>query len=263
MQKYRTYGLPPYKVVTIHGGPGAPGSIAPVARELSKQWNIIEPFQTENTINGQVEELHERILHQCQPPVVLIGHSWGAWLAFLYASKYPDTTKKIILISAGVFTDKYNADLMKTRMERLSDTESTNLHAISTELNKPGNENNSQLFQQMADLISKADAYKTIAHNKETIAYQPHIYQTVWDEAVQLRQSGKLLHAGQIIKCPVIAIHGNYDPHSYEGVKKPLENVVENFAFFLLQKCGHEPWNEYYAKDEFYRIVKEAIKRDL
>jgi len=35
MKNLRKYGHKPFVVAVIHGGPGAPGEIAPVARELS------------------------------------------------------------------------------------------------------------------------------------------------------------------------------------------------------------------------------------
>ena len=62
---------------------------------------------------------------------------------------------------------------------------------------------------------------------------------------------------GEKIKCPVVAIHGDYDPHPAEGVKKPLLKVVKNFRFILLKNCGHKPWIEQKAKDEFYIILKK------
>ena len=30
---------------------------------------------------------------------------------------------------------------------------------------------------------------------------------------------------GRKIKCPVVAIHGDYDPHLAEGVREPLSRV--------------------------------------
>jgi pimeloyl-ACP methyl ester carboxylesterase len=74
-----------------------------------------------------------------------------------------------------------------------------------------------------------------------------------------MRSSGALLkHAGRI-NCPVLAIHGDYDPHPYTGVKLPLEKVIKNFRFQLLEKCGHEPWNEVHAKQTFFNILEEEI----
>lgn len=62
------------------------------------------------------------------------------------------------------------------------------------------------------------------------------------------------------IECPVIAIHGKNDPHPWKGVKIPLENRLNGFKMFLIDKCGHDPWKEYYAKEEFFTILKSEIK---
>lgn len=58
----------------------------------------------------------------------------------------------------------------------------------------------------------------------------------------------------------MVAIHGEYDSHSWEGVKKPLSKVIENFKFILLENCGHTPWNEIYAKDVFYEILFQELE---
>jgi pimeloyl-ACP methyl ester carboxylesterase len=78
-------------------------------------------------------------------------------------------------------------------------------------------------------------------------------------DAEELRRSGKLLKYGKHIKCPVVAIHGDYDPHPALGVQKPLSAILKNFRFILLKNCGHKPWVERQAKDEFYGILKEEL----
>ncbi|MHA2061833.1 MAG: alpha/beta fold hydrolase, partial [Candidatus Sifarchaeia archaeon] len=35
MKNLRIYGNKPFNIAVLHGGPGAPGEMAPVARELS------------------------------------------------------------------------------------------------------------------------------------------------------------------------------------------------------------------------------------
>jgi pimeloyl-ACP methyl ester carboxylesterase len=68
-----------------------------------------------------------------------------------------------------------------------------------------------------------------------------------------------LLALAQHIQCPVIAIHGDYDPHPAEGVHKPLSLALANFRFILLKKCGHTPWLERWARENFYRIIKAEL----
>jgi hypothetical protein len=53
----RKYGRRPFSIVVIHGGPGAPGEMAPVARELLKVAGILEPLQTADSVEGQVAKI--------------------------------------------------------------------------------------------------------------------------------------------------------------------------------------------------------------
>jgi len=41
----RSYGTAGPLVIVLHGGPGAPGYMAPVARGLADSFRIVEPFQ--------------------------------------------------------------------------------------------------------------------------------------------------------------------------------------------------------------------------
>jgi pimeloyl-ACP methyl ester carboxylesterase len=45
------------------------------------------------------------------PPVILIGFSWGAWLCFILAARYPELVKKLILVSSGAFEEHYTTSL--------------------------------------------------------------------------------------------------------------------------------------------------------
>ncbi|MGA9187011.1 MAG: hypothetical protein WB014_00230 [Methanosarcina sp.] len=43
MKSLRKYGNLPFTVAVIHGGPGAPGEMAPVARELASCRGVLDP----------------------------------------------------------------------------------------------------------------------------------------------------------------------------------------------------------------------------
>jgi hypothetical protein len=53
MKNLRIYGKKPFNIAVIHGGPGAPGEIAAVARELSSITGVLEPLQTATSLKGQ------------------------------------------------------------------------------------------------------------------------------------------------------------------------------------------------------------------
>ena len=93
--------------------------MAPVAKELSSVAGILEPLFKLRTINGQLEELYNVISDFAEIPVILAGHSWGAWLIYIFAAHYPEIVSKIILIGSGPFKEEYARSITKVRLNRL------------------------------------------------------------------------------------------------------------------------------------------------
>ena len=233
--------------------------MAPVACEISLSHGVIEPFQTERTVTGQVAELKKVLTDQVNQPVTLIGHSWGAILSFIVTAKNPALVKKLILVSSGVFDDTYATGIMSTRLDRLSHEDRFVLDSLVTKLNDQENRDNNRIFAEFGTIIDKAESCDPLVHKSEVIEYRYDIYEHVWKQAQELRTSGGLVALGTHIHCPVVAIHGDYDPHPADGVKIPLSRVIKNFKFILLEKCGHRPWLERSARDRFYEIINEEL----
>ena len=61
------------------------------------------------------------------------------------------------------------------------------------------------------------------------------------------------------IRRPVTAIHGDYDPHPAQGVQDPLSRTLKRFTFILLKNCGHTPWIERAAREEFYAVLEREL----
>jgi pimeloyl-ACP methyl ester carboxylesterase len=259
MKNLRIYGKAPYSIAVIHGGPGAPGDLAPVARELSTEWGVLEPLQTKDSLEGQVLELKEILERQAHLPIILIGHSWGAFLSFILAGRYPKLVEKLILVASGPYEAHYAKSLMEKRLEKLNDNERADILNIMEKLENSKVLNKDELFSHIGRLLSKADSYNQIEHDSEIIQFQFEINNKVWAEASELRSSGNLLALGKNIICPVIAIHGDYDSHPAEGVEKPLMRILADFNFYLLEKCGHYPWREKEARSSFYKILKNEL----
>jgi pimeloyl-ACP methyl ester carboxylesterase len=259
MRNPEKYGKPPFETAVIHGGPGAPGEMAPVARELSKHRGILEPLQSATSVDGQVEELKTLLEEHGDLPVTLIGHSWGAWLVFVFAARHPSLVSKVILVGSGPFEAKYAESIMPTRLSRLSKEDRAMVETLMNEMNNSAAKNKTATMSTFGKLLSKADSFDPLPHDDEVKDFQLDVYQGVWPEAAELRKSGKLLKLGEKIQCPVIAIHGEYDPHPGEGIKKPLSLVLKDFEFIELDKCGHDPWIERHAKDKFYEILNREL----
>lgn len=261
MKDLRKYGNPPFNVAVIHGGPGAPGEMAPVARKLSSNWGVLEPFQTAASLEGQVKELYCVLEKNGDLPVTLIGWSYGAMLGFIFTARYSLMVKKLILVGSAVFEQKYALKIMETRLSRLNEKEKTEILAIIETLNNTAVKDKNTLMSRLGELFFKADSYDPLLYKSEALEYQYHIFQSVWEDAEKLRASGELLELGRNIQCPIVAIHGDYDPHPYQGIQKSLSCVIKDFRFILLEKCGHYPWIERMARGRFYDIIKKELKQ--
>jgi pimeloyl-ACP methyl ester carboxylesterase len=230
---FRTHGSHPLCVVVVHGGPGADGDLGDMATRLALHHGVLEPMQTATTIDGQIDELKAVIESQAEPPVYLIGHSWGAWLAALLTARHPNLVGKLILVASGPFEAKYVAQLSAIRAERrAANADSDNF----------------------APIMPHAREVEPLPH-----VPVPGLFEAIWPAANQLRASGELLETVATIGRAVVAIHGDYDPHPADGVREPLTRVLTDFRMILLERCGHSPWRERYAAESFYDVVEREL----
>ena len=261
MENVRRYGKPPYEIALLHGGPGAPGSMAPVAYGLEKEFGVIEPLQSADSVQGQVEELNGQ-LAAFGSPKILIGHSWGAWLAWIYAAQYPKMVRHIILVASGVFDERYVGSLMSDRLLKLDEKERRTVDILMAKMRS--DKLDAADFGEFGRLMTKADSYcyKESIYEEAPLAAMPQVYESVWPEAARMRKSGELMALASKISCKITAIHGADDPSPYQGVRDVLHEHGVEFDFILLDKCGHSPWEEKYCAESFFEILSTLIKEN-
>ncbi len=256
----RKYSRPPYKIAVLHGGPGAPGYMAAVARELSDIVGVIEPLQTENSLMAQIEELEKQLANHADPPVILIGSSWGAVLALFTAARKEIKIDKLILIGSAVFDAESSSRIEGIRMSRLDDKKRRQLDTIRTELDDPDNRDKAKVAKEWGDIFFHTDVYDPIITDLEVIEVQYDINVKVWGEFVILRDTPEFLKREfSKIDVPTVVIHGDYDPHPIEGIRPFLESCLKDVRFHILPRCGHYPWIERHAQCQFYEILRKEI----
>jgi pimeloyl-ACP methyl ester carboxylesterase len=260
MNNLRIHGNKPFSIAVVHGGPGARGEMYPVACAISAENGVLEPLQTASSVEGQVEELKTVLEDHGQPPLLLIGFSWGAWLSYLLTAYHPALVRKLILISSGPFEEKYAAQIMETRLSHLDQPQRQEVLSLLAALNCDTLDAGG--FTRFGELMGIADSFDQLPQKAAAIEGSQDfaVFQRVWTQAAELRRTGELLKAGQNITCPVVAIQGDYDPHPAAGIKEPLSRVLKDFRFILLKQCGHCPWIERSARDDFYRTLMTEIR---
>ena len=258
---FRQYGYPPYRVAVLHGGPGAPGYMAPVARELAKIAGVLEPLQSANSLEGQIEELRTQVVDHGNPPMTVIGSSWGAILALFLAARHTELVRKAILIGSAVFDAESSDRVRKRRLERLTQVNRARHDTILRELAQVSGEKRDQLFAEWADIFFDADVYDPLTRDLEVLEAQPDINERVWSDFKVLRDRPNFL-ADEFSKIgiPVIVIHGEHDPHPIKGIRPLLESCLLDVRFEILPQCGHYPWVERHARERFFEILTRELR---
>ncbi len=252
----RLYGKVPYSVVLVHGGPGAVGALKGFAKELNERTGVgvVEAIQSEYSIAELIEELYHQIKDNCVEKVVLIGHSWGAWLVALFAERYPELVNCIILVGCAPLEDKYVAEIGSRRFANLTEEQARLFQRLIN------NQMTDEDMEKIPAMFEKSDNYyledKELHRADKT---DSEMHNVIWSEAAKLRTDGKLLEVFKRIHSKIYLIQGAYDPHPVKGVTIPLQENNVPCETYILEKCGHSPFMEKYAKDEFYNILTEII----
>ena len=259
------HGKAPYQAALLHGGPGACGEVGPLACELETLTGrgILEPWQTADSIEGQVTELKRQLEMHATGPLTLAGYSWGAWLALIFAARYPLSVKKLLLLSSGPLDERYAATVEKLRGSRLSNEERINFAASLKALRESSGEvERRAALERLHVLSERCDCFDALPPDeceRSAVVFRSDVYEKVWSEAAKMRREGVLLECISLIRCPVIALHGDHDPHPAEGVRRPLEDRLADVKFIELKDCGHIPWQERLARDEYLRRLSVAL----
>ena len=217
MRNLRTYGNRPFSVAVLHGGPGYPGTAAPVARELASDFGVLEPLQSADTIDGQVTELAAVVQENGDLPVILVGWSWGSTLALIAAVRNPDVVRKLILVCGASLQTKYRENLFIDKLNRLSDDERAEVFPLQEIAYGDAPGDKAAAMARLFELFSKADSYELLPYADETIEYQVDINRAVGGESHKLYVGGGLPKMLSDIKCPVVAINGDYDTRPAAG----------------------------------------------
>lgn len=256
---FRLHGKSPHMVVAVHGGPGGIGEARPFAEELAKKFGVVEPFLMAKTFEGQVLELKSVVEDKAMTPVILVGHSYGAMISYVFAARYPELVSKLVMVSSGLLEAVGAEGIAETRLSRLSYEQKERLETERAIYKSSKGKTKARAFVELFTLTKEADTYDAITHKSDLAIIRPGLYDSVWEGVQPLRDSGDLVAYGTDIKCPVVAIHGDYDPRPAASVRLSLEKHVKDLKFITLEKCGHYPWYEKQARNNFYDALFAAV----
>lgn len=264
----RRYGTSGPHLVVLHGGPGAPGSVAALAKDLSSEFNIHEPLQRRASTQPLTVEIHVRDLAAIAPPLaVVVGWSWGAMLGLSYAARHPNRVSRLVLIGCGTYDENCRAILGRTRANRLGDTGRARQRELEAHLHSAQDpKERDASLEALGELFTALDSYDVV----EGDAVPSHQRLPVdgvgsaetWQDVLRLQREGIEPQIFANIQSPVLMLHGDYDPHPGLCIRDRLRMYVPQLEYVQLEKCGHQPWCERHARTQFFGVLRAWARTD-
>jgi pimeloyl-ACP methyl ester carboxylesterase len=260
--RIREYGGSGFPVVLVHGGPGAPGSMAPIARGLADSFRVFEPLQRASgeeplTVARHVADLHELIVSRCPSPrPALVGHSWGAMLALALAAEHPQDAGSLVLIGCGTFDPESRRRFHADFAARIDDEARRRFEQLEVDVPDAN-----QRMRARGDLILPLYSYDLVSHDQEVIECDARGHHETWHDMLRLQQSGVYPAAFAAIKAPVLMLHGAADPHPGPMIRESLAPFLPQLEYREWERCGHSPWLERAVRQEFFAALREWLER--
>ena len=257
MIRFRTYGTAGPTVAVLHGGPGAAGHMAPVARVLCESFQVLEPFQRGAgddplTVARHVEDLRELLEDRRSGTApALIGSSWGAMLALAYAAAHPDRTGPLVLIGCGTFDSIAREQMKEIVAARMDEGLRSRFDSLAAAFPNPD-----ERLAEMGRLITPLYEYDPLPPEADAEEHDGRAHHETWDDMLRLQREGIYPRAFSAVRVPVLMLHGAFDPHPGRMILESLRPYMPQIEYREWEECGHYPWRERAVRDLFFETMR-------
>ena len=257
-------GLP---LVMVHGGPGIPDYLAPVA-EIVDDLGLVHRYdqrgtggsawEGEHTIARHVQDLASLLDVWGYDRVVLLGHSFGTTMASYFLLAHPGRVAGLIQL-AGPFLDPWReADLAAQRARRSGEQQARldELDAISSRTDSEDTEYLAlSWFTDHADQARAWDWALAAARTLRPVNYAMNAQLNAAKKADPLESRVDELR--ELLPPGAIIIGGAGDTRPAAALRRLGARL--NCEVTIIPNAGHEPWLE--APGRFARALRAAVQR--
>ena len=236
----------------------------PIAEELATQFQVLEPFQRGAddkplTVARHVQDLQDVIDHYCngeQP--LLVGHSWGAMLSLAWAAEHPETPKGLVLVGSGSFNEQTRQRMHAIRESRMDERFRRHIDQLPCKHPKPN-----VRLAVLGGMFQRLDSVDLIQVKNHLHPCDALAHTQTWLDMLRLQNEGVYPQAFDAIDCPVLMLHGDEDPPSGEMIRDSLRPYLPQLEYISWANCGHYPWLEKAARDDFYRTLIDWLGKQM
>ena len=236
-------------LVLCHGGPGAYDYLGPVAGMLEDMAEVHRFDQRGGgrstpsgpwTLQALIDDLELLRRHWSHERWVVVGHSWGAHLALLYALAHPEHALGVVFLNGTGLRWGWGAERRATRMTRLTGSEQAEVARLEAVA-----DTDEMAQARLRDLWWLTDfADRRNAERTRRFADYPTARSVAaalerdWEGALD-----EIDDRANRLSLPVLVLHGEADPVGERGPRE-VARILPKARFVSLRAVGHVPWLE-------------------
>ncbi|HCT80729.1 MAG TPA: alpha/beta hydrolase [Micromonosporaceae bacterium] len=253
-------------LITCHGGPGMWDMFADLAPDVGASARVLRwdqrgcgrsGRQGPYTIERSIADIEAIRRHYDLGKVAVLGHSWGATLALMYALAYPEQVSRLVYVSGtGVDADRaWNTTYERNFQDRLGDS-FMSWASLKARSRSRAEEREFLALQLGADFadgqIRESQTARILDHGFE-VNYQSNDQLT--EDMHHRFASGTVLESCRLLRLPILVVDGSQDIRPRWSVDSLCQALPE--VQRLTFDTGHIPW----AEDEAGFVT--AVRRFL
>jgi proline iminopeptidase len=258
------------RLVLLHGGPGAHlDYLLPQMLELARHRDVLLYDQrgggksktddrTPITWQTHVQDLAAVLAELHDGPLTLVGYSWGAMLAMLYAieaaaGRVAPAPARLVLISPAPLNRAWRAQFEAEFSRRQTGETVTAMRAA---LQASGlRETDPDAYKQRSFELSVAGYFAdpTRVHDLTPFRVTGRVQQSTWESLGDF----DLRDALRTVRVPALVVHGRQDPIPLESAQACADALGAEGVW--LEDCGHVPYVERAA--QLFAAVEDFLAR--
>ena len=243
-------------VVLCHGGPGIYDYLGPVAAMIDDIATVhrydqrgcgrsqdLGPYD----VTTFVDDLDALRAHWGYEAWTIIGHSWGARLALMYAIQYPERTTRLVHFSGTGIDPAWHQEYRSNREAKLPLDERRRFRRLNQRRLTATGEELKRINEERACLLEWTELYDA-ARLKGVPRYDRfpinHSLNAALNAEIdRLEETGELGSKVSRIAAPTLVLDGEGDPRP-RWARAHVARLIPNSRHVTIARAGHEPWVE-------------------
>ena len=245
-----------HPAVLCHGGPGVYDYLEPVAAMIDSVATVhrydqrgcgrtqdLGPYDID-TFVADLDALRTCWGHATW---TVIGHSWGATLALLYTTQYPEHTDRLVYISGTGIDPDWHREYRRNREAKLSPVDRERFRLLNLLRSNSAGEELDRINEERSALLEKTELFDSTRLDEvpqfDRFPVNYALNAALNEEMRHVEEMGTLAAQVAGIKVPALVLDGEGDPRP-RWARAQIARLIPGGLHVTIAGAGHEPWLE-------------------